>query len=144
MEDEATASGAAAPKKGRKVAAGKPAAKKPAAARAEAKPATPDLSIKVRRKQVIERVTAAVGANKGSVRDVVNATLAVLGEALKAGESLDLPAFGKARVAKPGKANGEKAGAMTIKLRPGAASSEAKPKGRKAAKEALAEAGEEG
>ena len=144
MEDEATASGAAAPKKGRKATTGKSAAKKPAAARVAANPAAPDLAVKVRRKQVVERVTAAVGANKGSVRDVVNATLAVLGEALKAGEALDLPAFGKARVAKPGKDNGTKAGAMTIKLRPGTASSEAKPKGKKPAKEALAEADEEG
>lgn len=89
-------------------------------------------AVKLRRKDLIDRVTATLGAPKGSVREIVAATLQVMGDALKAGEALDLPAFGKARVAKPSESKAGKAGAMTIKLRQSAA----KPAAAKPAKPA--------
>lgn len=52
----------------------------------------------LRKKQLLERVAAASGAKKKDARDIVEAVLKVLGDALHAGEILALPPFGKARV----------------------------------------------
>jgi len=90
----------------------------------------------LKKKQLIERVAAQVGGNKKSVKDVVEATLTVLGEAMQAGESLNLPPFGKARVAKS-KGQGA-ATSLTVKLR-GAGAKKA-PRERK---QPLAEVGED-
>ncbi len=62
------------------------------AASSDAKGAT------LRKKELIERVAKAAGAKKKDAREIVEATLTVLGEALAAGETLALPPFGKARV----------------------------------------------
>jgi hypothetical protein len=70
----------------------------------------------VRMKDLVERVTAATGGNKKGVKEIVEATLLQMGEALKKGESLNLPLFGKLRVAR---ASTEEGGAMTLKLRQG-------------------------
>lgn len=69
----------------------------------------------LRRKDLVERVAASSGAKKKAVREIVEATLKVLGEALAAGETLALPPFGKARV---NKHRDLSSGAMlTVKLR---------------------------
>ena len=98
-----------------------------------AKAAAPQL----RKKDLVARViTAMDGKRKGPVKEIVEATLASLGEALAKGESLNLPPFGRARIARQ---KGEGKGAsMTVKLR-GAGEKNA-PKG---PKQALAEAGED-
>lgn len=121
-------------------------ARKPRNAAAPAKaPAPPapsaDAASTLSRKALFDRVSTAVGGKKGTVKDIVEATLQVLGDALRAGESLNLPPLGKARVAKAGAmaADGKPA-AMTIKLRAATAASGTG----KVAKEGLAEAGEEG
>lgn len=61
---------------------------------AEAKVLPPEL----KKKELIARVTEALGARKGGVKEVVEATLLAMGAALSKGESLNLPPFGKARV----------------------------------------------
>lgn len=121
-------------------------ARKPRNAAAPAKaPAPPapsvDATATLSRKALFDRVSAAVGGKKGTVKDIVEATLQALGDALRAGESLNLPPLGKARVAKAGAmaADGKPA-AMTIKLRAATAARGTA----KVAKEGLAEAGEEG
>ena len=48
------------------------------------------------------------------VKEIVEATLTQMGDALHRGETLHLPNFGKARVARQGSEGG---GAMTVKLR---------------------------
>ena len=68
----------------------------------------------LRLKDLVDRVVAATGGKKKGVKEVVEATLLQMGEALKKGESLNLPAFGKLRVARAGAEGG---GAMTLKLR---------------------------
>ena len=115
--------------------------KAPAPARPAAPPAAAAAAETLSRKALFDRVSTAVGGKKGTVKDIVEATLQVLGDALRAGESLNLPPLGKARVAKAGAmaADGKPA-AMTIKLRAATAASGTG----KVAKEALAEAGEEG
>lgn len=127
----------------------KPAAKKPANAKPTAAPvalvtdevaATADAAAAksgaLKKKELIARVTEAVGGKKKGVKEVVEATLAVLGAALQSGEGLNLPPFGKARVAK---AKGEgKSAAMTVKLR--GAGEKKTPKEKQ---EALAEVGED-
>ncbi len=70
----------------------------------------------LRLKELVERVVAATGAKKKGVKDIVEATLTQLSEALQKGESLNLPVLGKMRVARAGSEGG---GAMTLKLRRG-------------------------
>ncbi|MCZ8333673.1 MAG: HU family DNA-binding protein [Rhodobacteraceae bacterium] len=91
----------------------------------------------LKKKDLVARVVAALdGKKKGQVKEIVEATLATLGEALAKGESLNLPPFGRARIARQ-KGEG-KTSAMTVKLR-GAGEKNAP----KAPKQALAEAGED-
>lgn len=91
----------------------------------------------LRKKELIERVVAAIGGKKkAGVKEIVEATLSTLGEALKNGETLNLPPFGKARIAKSS-GEGDKA-QLTVKLRGAGEKKTARP-----AKEALAEAGED-
>ena len=98
-----------------------------------AKAAAPQL----RKKDLVARViTALDGKKKGQVKEIVEATLAALGAALAKGESLNLPPFGRARIARQ-KGEG-KASSMTVKLR-GAGEKNAA----KGSKQALAEAGED-
>lgn len=122
-----------APKVAPPVIAAPPAAAPSAPADKAVKVAGPQL----KKKELVARVVAALdGKKKGQVKDIVEATLATLGEALQKGESLNLPPFGRARIAR---ATGEgKTSAMTVKLR-GAGEKNAP----KAPKQALAEAGED-
>ena len=78
----------------------------------------------LKKKALIEKVSRALGGRTKGVRDVVEATLAVMGEALKNGEVLNLPPLGKARVARA--ASDDTNGAMTIRLRQGATAKGAK------------------
>lgn len=91
----------------------------------------------LKKKDLIARVVDALdGKKKGGVKEIVEATLAAMGEALQKGESLNIPPFGRARVARQ---KGEGADQMTtVRLR-GAGSKNA-PKG---GKQALAEVGED-
>ena len=70
----------------------------------------------LRLKELVDRVVATTGGKKKGVKEIVEATLLQMGEALKKGESLNLPALGKMRVARQGAEGG---GAMTLKLRQG-------------------------
>lgn len=91
---------------------------------AAATPPAPTL----RKKALVERVVQATGAKRKLVKDVVEATLVALGDALSKGEELNLPPLGRARV---NRTRGEGDAAMLIiKLRRG---------GGKAGKEGLAE-----
>lgn len=91
----------------------------------------------LKKKDLVARVVAALdGKKKGQVKDIVEATLAALGEALQKGEALNLPPFGRARIARQ-KGEG-KTSSMTVKLRGAGAKNAAK-----APKQALAEVGED-
>ncbi len=90
----------------------------------------------LRLKELVDRVVAATGGKKKDVKGLVEATLLQMGAALQKGESLNLPTFGKVRIARQSK---EEGGAMTLKLRQGGGGGGGKGKG-KAEKEALAEA----
>ncbi len=69
----------------------------------------------LRKKDLLERVQAQSKAKKKDVKDVVEAVLTVLGEALAKGEELNLPPLGKARV---GRHKGVSGGELyIIKLR---------------------------
>ncbi len=66
-------------------------------------------------KDLIERVVKATGGKKKGVKEIVEATLATLGDALAKGEAVNLPGFGRAKVA-----HAEDKGAgkpMTIKMK---------------------------
>ena len=97
-----------------------------------------NLSVALRVKDLVERVSASGDFKKKDVRDIVEATLAELGRALEAGEVLNLPPFGKLRVGRSRDlANGSM---MTLKLR----RMPAKAGGKKAGAKGLADAGEAG
>ncbi|MDD8022425.1 MAG: HU family DNA-binding protein [Paracoccaceae bacterium] len=59
-----------------------------------------DATLVLKKKDFIERVVLASGVKRGVARDVSDAVLKVLGEALSNGESLMLPPLGKLRVAR--------------------------------------------
>lgn len=104
-----------------------------APAEKKAKVAAPQL----KKKELIARVVTALdGKKKGTVKDIVEATLATLGEALQKGEALNLPPFGRARVSRQ---KGEGAGSLTTLRLRGAGEKNAP----KAGKQALAEDGED-
>ena len=116
-------------------------AKKPVAPKVPApKPvvaATPVVTEKVavttlKMKDLIAQVTEAAGGKKKGVKEIVEATLAALAGALARGDAINLPGFGRARVA-----HAEDKGAgkpMTIKLK-----SPAGPRGKNPDKEGLAD-----
>ncbi|MBC2835649.1 HU family DNA-binding protein [Paragemmobacter straminiformis] len=98
--------------------------------------AKPDHGPQLKKKELVDRVTEAVGGKKKVVKEIVEATLAALGEALQKGEALNLPPFGRAKIARS-KGEGRES-SMTVKLR--GAGEKIAPKPRK---EALAEVGED-
>ncbi len=77
----------------RKTAPAKPAAKPAAAVKAAEVPV-------LRKKELIERVVARSGVKKKDAKPTIEAMLAVLGEALAAGEELNLQPLGKVMVKK--------------------------------------------
>lgn len=121
----------AAPARPRKVAPAGPADTVIAAV-PQATASTPAL----KKKDLIERVTARSDVKKRDVKSVVEAVLEVLGDALSKGEELNIPPFGKAKVNRQKDlAVGEK---MVVQLRRGG---QKQGPGKKQ-KVALAEAGE--
>lgn len=105
-----------------------PKATGPAAVASVSKPAE-----SLKKKDLIERVLTVTGGKKKIVRDIVEATLTVLGDALSKGEMLNLPPFGKAKVSRPSDtASGRP---MTVKLRRGPGGGQRGPK----AKQGLAD-----
>lgn len=61
---------------------------------------SPDVTLRqqLRMKDMVERVMDRTGLKKGEVKASVEATLAVLGEALESGEDINTPGLGKMRV----------------------------------------------
>ena len=113
-----------------------PKAKATASTGAEAAEAKAEHGPQLKKKELVDRVTEATGGKKKLVKEIVEATLAALGEALQKGEALNLPPFGRAKVAR---SKGEgKESSMTVKLRGAGEKIVPKPK-----KETLAEVGED-
>ena len=67
------------------------------------------------RKDLFDRVQKATGAKVGDLRHIVDATLTVMRDALKAGENLHIPPFGATRVLRA--ADAEKGAAMRVLIR---------------------------
>ena len=97
------------------IAAHKPSS--PAKPVPDAAPRSAVIRDALKKKDLIDKVTAATGAKKTTVREIVEATLGVLGDALSKGSMLNLPPFGKAKVSRAADAASGKA--MTVKLRRG-------------------------
>ena len=91
---------------------------------AEAEAAPVAVRVQVKKKDFVEQVVLRSGAKKPVVRDLTEAVLATLGEALARGETLVLPPLGKISVARAvGKAGGE---VLHLKLRRMAAAEDVK------------------
>jgi nucleoid DNA-binding protein len=105
---------AGAPASSAKIATARPT---PRAEAPKAKPMPKGDSFKMR--MLVDQVVKATGAKKKGVKDVVEATLSRIGEALARGDELNLPGFGKVRVVKSDARDGT--AIMTLKLRQGTA-----------------------
>ncbi|PTV94275.1 DNA-binding protein [Rhodobacter aestuarii] len=89
----------------------------------EAAPVT--LSLQVKKREIVERVALRSGAKKAVARDMTDAVLAVLAEALAAGETLVLPPLGKLTVQRQAERGG--ADVLHLKLkRPGSGAADKK------------------
>ncbi|MGA0539060.1 HU family DNA-binding protein [Neotabrizicola sp. VNH66] len=91
-------------------------------------------SLKIR--DLVQKVADATGGKKKGVKEIVEAALTELGEALSRGEELNLPGLGRTRVAKSAEKDG--AALLTLKLKRGP-----HKKREKDGKEALADDGED-
>lgn len=69
----------------------------------------------LKKAELIDRVMQASGSKRKDARAIVEVTLATLGQALVAGEELQLPPLGKLRVQK--RKTGDTAEVLTLKLR---------------------------
>lgn len=58
----------------------------------------PQPAVVLQKKDFVDRVVAASGAKKADARPIIEATLAQLGKALSAGETLAVPPLGRARI----------------------------------------------
>lgn len=127
---------AATPRPRRRAAAATEAGTASVTAAAEEGGADKSLTVKL----LIERVVARTDLKKKEAKTAVEAALAVLGDAMAAGETLNLPPFGKMRVnRKKDKANGE---SMTLRMRRGSGGRWGGQKADENAKEPLAAADE--
>ncbi len=109
------------------VAKSQPVAPTPSPAAA---PQTPVAQVKTRvqpkgesfkLRMLVDQVVKATGAKKKGVKDMVEATLSGIGQALARGDELNLPGFGKVRVVKSDAKDGT--AIMTLKLRQGSSTS---------------------
>lgn len=91
-------------------------------------------SMALKLRELVGRVAETTGGKKKGVKEIVEATLTALGDALAKGEELNLPGVGKVRVAKSIDREGR--AMMTLKVR-----GTGTPK-KKEPKEALADAEE--
>ncbi len=111
------------------IPAPKPVAVPAAATALKIVPKTPqaaaEKAAQLKMKDLIERVVKATGGKKKGVKEIIEATLTTLGDALSKGEAINLPGFGRAKVA-----HAEDKGAgkpMTIKMKSQPASEAKKP-----------------
>lgn len=114
------------------------AAAAPAAPAPEPASAAPAARVKgpvLKIKDLVSRVAGTTGGKKQNVKEIVEATLAALGDALAKGEDLNLPGLGRTRIARTAEKDG--ASLMTLKVRRGAHK-------KKEAKEPLAEDEDDG
>ncbi|MBL8562272.1 MAG: HU family DNA-binding protein [Gemmobacter sp.] len=104
----------------------KPVAEASAAAALVVKPASQALKLK----ELVERVAKTSGAKKNGLKEIVEAVLAEMGQALGEGKELNLPPLGKAKV------NRQKGDLLVLKLK----RSGAEKSGKKDVTEGVAEA----
>lgn len=103
----------------------------PGPADAVVAPRTPMLRIR----ELVTQVIEATGGKKKDVREIVEATLTVLGDALARGDDMNLPGLGRTRIARSTERDG--AAHLTLKVRRG-------PHKPKVEKEPLAEEEDDG
>lgn len=88
----------------------------------------------LRIRDLVTRVTEATGGKRKDVKEMVEATLKALGDAMAAGEDMNLPGFGRTRITRSAEKDG--ASHLTMKVKRG-------PHRTKHVDEPLAEDGED-
>ncbi|WP_295536231.1 HU family DNA-binding protein [uncultured Thioclava sp.] len=74
-----------------------------------------DTKVVLSKKTFVDRVMIAAGVNKGQARQMSEAVLKVLGEALSQGEELNVPPLGKLKINRQFEKNGDEI--LVVKLR---------------------------
>ena len=64
------------------------------------RPSDPDNARVLQKRQLVSRIAQRVGRGNSEIRPIVEATLAELGEAISAGQTLALPPLGRARISR--------------------------------------------
>ncbi|MFC3167609.1 MULTISPECIES: HU family DNA-binding protein [Paracoccus] len=82
-------------------------------------PRNPQPAMVLQKKDFVDRVVAASGAKKADARPIIEATLAQLGKALSAGETLAVPPLGRARVNLERDQRGGEIITLRLRRRPG-------------------------
>lgn len=85
--------------------------------RAEADVSDPGAARVLQKRQFLSRIAHRAGMRNAEVRDIVEATLAELGEAIAAGQTLALPPLGRARINRQRDANGTEVIVLRLRRR---------------------------
>lgn len=80
---------------------------------------TPHAASVVQKRDFIDRVVAASGARRAEARPIIEETLAQLGKALSAGETLAVPPLGRARMNLEHDQRGGQIITLRLRRRPG-------------------------
>ncbi|WP_207100403.1 HU family DNA-binding protein [Paracoccus shandongensis] len=91
------------------------------------RPRNPQPAQVLQKKDFVDRVVAASGAKKADARPIIEATLAQLGKALSAGETLAVPPLGRARVNLERDQRGGEIITLRLRRRPGSIRQSARP-----------------
>ncbi|MTH80081.1 HU family DNA-binding protein [Paracoccus aestuariivivens] len=80
-------------------------------------PEDPDNAKVLQKRQLIARIAHRVGRRNAEVRDVVEATLTELGDAISAGQTLALPPLGRARISRQKDVSGTEVVVLRLRRR---------------------------
>lgn len=78
----------------------------------------------LQKRQLVARIAQRAGRRNAEVRDIVDATLAELGEAISAGQTLALPPLGRARISRQKDVSGAEVIVLRLRRKRGGAQDE--------------------
>ncbi|MFG6080912.1 HU family DNA-binding protein [Paracoccus litorisediminis] len=85
----------------------------------------PDNATVLQKRQLVALIAQRVGRRNAEVREIVEATLAELGEAISAGQTLALPPLGRARISKQKDVSGSEVIVLRLRRRKSGADADA-------------------
>jgi len=89
-------------------------------------PSDPANATVLQKRQFLNRIAQRTGQRSADIRDIVEATLAELGDAIAAGQTLALPPLGRARINRQKDISGSEVIVLRLRRRKGDVTSSAK------------------